>query len=739
MAAKSAINLSVSADTSAARRALKSLDAEVDKMQKRASERSKKNKGSDGGLVPDLPPGKINLPSIPGLEKVTGALSKISGAAKNVGGSLGGMVSKLKGLNPVAAAALSGLTYLVKGIISLADAGKTAQADFEKINVSLSSLSKNMDAGDTSNLSKSIQLLAAEGVGSLEQLTGAAKTLLVAFDGNQTAVQKWLPIMDDISVATGMSADQFADLMARVKDSGEVEGRVFTTLQRQGIPVYEALAKALGVTGEEAKSAAKKGEVGMEEWMKTVEILHEKYKGLSAELSSNTLQGAIDTYTYMREMAFQGAAEAKNLQEIADKNARAADYKLAAFDQVLQTNLKAAGDLVGRVSNFFDRVKDAFSPENVVAGVMNFMSDITGETDNIAQSLVMASLEFRQIPNFAGQSAKTIGEYLASATDLYNKLDATLKNQSGISEETAADMRDAMVKIKERMTAAQDAVDEATRREAEEAERLTEATKAAEKAAAEQAAAAKKEAEERERNIKQMEEERLANIKDSEEYRQRLKEENARREAETEADKGTGLDFENAVEKFARAVAGMSVDDALQKYAELTDKIQFGSVEDITAEDKETHKRLETLIDEIKKLNATATRSDEKAAEEQRRARENVETDEERAARGVEEELQKYIADLRKSGLSEAEQSGRVAAKMLELMEKAEDGLISNQLNLPEDVNHSLLDMMDADERRAILSQSMTQKQIDLAEQEHKTSQAMLEALKKFDLIPTAQ
>lgn len=739
MAAKSPLNLSVSADTSAARKSLKNLDAEVEKMQKKAAARSKRNKNSDGGMVPEFPKGKFDLPSVPGIDKVSGALSKMLGVSKMASGGIAGLMSSMKRVNPIAGAVVSGIAYVVKGLFNLSESGKKAQSDFENINVALSALSKNLDAGDTSNLSKSIQLLAAEGVGSLDQLTGAAKTLFVAFDGNQAAVQKWLPIMDDISVATGMSADQFADLMARVKDSGEVEGRVFTTLQRQGIPVYEALAKALGVTGEEAKTAAKNGEVGMTEWMKTVEILHEKYKGLSAELSSNTLQGAIDTYTAMRDMAFQGAAEAKNLQEIADKNARAAQYKLDAFDQVLQTNLKAAGDLVGRVSNFFDRAKDAFSPENVVAGVMNFFSDITGATETVAKNLVTSALEFRQIPNFAGQSAKDIGNYLHQATQLYNKLDATLKNNSGISEETADEMKVAMERIKDRMDAAQKAVDEATLKETEEAERLTEATKAAQKAAEEQAAAAKKEADERERNIKRMEEERLANIKDSEEYRQRLKEENARKAAESEAEKGAGLDFIEAVEKFSFAVSGMGTDDVMQKFSELSEKIQHGDLNDITSEDKETHKRLEKLIAEIQKLNAAATKADEKAAEEQQRARENVETDDERAARETTEQIKAYVEDLRKSNLDEAEQQKRLADFLSKLYEKAEAGLISSQLEMPEDATNDFWDMMTAEERHALLAQKMTQKQIDIAEQQHRIAVAQLDALKNFNTTPTAQ
>ena len=758
MAGKAALNINVSADTSAAQKALKKLDEQVDNMQKRATRRSKTSGGGGGGGsgvpgLPDIDLSKLKLPDLSSFGKLGESLSKVSNVSKLAGGNLANLTKVLKGATSIYSAAFAAMGFVADGLVAMTKAGAGAQANFEKINVSLSTLSKNLGgSGDVSHLATQIQTLAAEGVGNLEQLTSAAQTLMVAFNGNSGAVEKWLPIIDDISVATGMSAEQFAELMARVEDSGQVENRVFTTLQRKGIPVYEALSKVLGVTGEEAKAAAKNGEVGMSEWMATVEELHKKYKGLSAELSSNTLQGAIDTYSAMREMAFKGAAEARNMQEIADKNTRAADYKLQAFDQVLQTNIKAAGDLVGRVEAFFSRVGDAVQPENIVAGLMGVMSDITGETENIAQSLVTAALQFRQIPNFAGQSSREIGEYIAAASELYKQLDATLQRNSGLSEETSDEMRVAMEKIKDRLRLAEEAAADVTLKETRAAEELAEKERAAAEAAEAQAKAARDEAAEREKNIKKLEEERLANIKDSEQYRQELKESAARREMSDAAEKGVGLDFDVAVEKFAMAVSGMNLADAAEKLDDLTGKIANGNIEEISAEDKETHKRLEKMISEIERLREAAERTTERQNEaeerkrkeeerDRRRAQEATETDTERAKRQTTEDLQEFAEHLKKAGYSASEQAARMAARISELMLDARRDLLEHlQVDMSpsargvKDYSTGLLnDLIEDNEKIAAMERTMTEKQIKEAVKNNEIAKATLEAIQKFN------
>ncbi|MBR7103476.1 MAG: hypothetical protein IKC65_00875, partial [Lentisphaeria bacterium] len=64
-----------------------------------------------------------------------------------------------------------------------------------------------------------------------------------------------------------------------------------------------------------AQEAAAKGEISMQQWYATIEKLHEAYKGLSAELSSNTLEGARATYEAAKSLAYKGAADAADAVE----------------------------------------------------------------------------------------------------------------------------------------------------------------------------------------------------------------------------------------------------------------------------------------------------------------------------------------------------------------------------------------------------------------------------------------
>lgn len=744
MSGKAALNISVAADTSAASKALRKLDAEVEKMQQKTRRRNKQNKGSDGGIIPDFggKNGKIPLPDIPGIDKVTSALSKMGIVSKIASGGIGSLVGKVKGMPRALAVGFAAIGYVVKGLVSMTEAGKSAASDFEKINVSLSTLSKNLTGNaDTTHLSKSIQLLAAEGVGNLDQLTSAARTLMVAFNGNQGAVQKWLPIMDDVAAGTSLTADQFAQMTARVQASGKIETEVLNMLRDRGVPVYKLLGKQLGITGEAAQDMAKKGELGMSHWMALVEEMHKSYKGLSAELSNNTMQGAIDTYAAMRSMAFQAATDAANFQKTADLNARSAQYKLDAFDTVTQANLTRAGELVGKVGSWFDRVKDAFSPENVVKVGLNFMSDITGATETAAKNLVMAALSFRQIPNFAGQSSTDIGKYLADATQLYQQMDATLKNNAdAISPETADEIRAAMERIRDRIKLAEEANQEATATEQKAAAELAAAEKAAAAAAEEAARAAKKEAEERERHIKKLEEERLANIKDSQEYRRELKERAAQEAAAADAQKGNSAALELSLEALAQAVAGLSLEEAQEKLAELTDKITSGNVEEITAEDKETHKRLEKLIAEVEKLRDTAARTDKKKEEEAERANDATASDEEKAARAVKRELSEFAENLEKAGLTLAEKQKRMDEKMAEIYNRVAGNLVENldmfNQSSPSgerDYSTDFIAAMDAEAQRSLLLLNMNEKQADAALKANAIAEATLKQLYEFN------
>lgn len=257
--------------------------------------------------------------------------------------------------------------------------------------LALSTLAKNLGSGNsTAGLTQDIQWLAAEDVGNLDQLSQAARTLMVAFDGNQAAVKHWLPIMDDVAAGTSLTADRFTSMTARVQASGKAETEVLNMLRERGVPVYQMLAEEMGITAEQALKLTQNGQVGMKEWMAVVEKMHESYKGLSAELSSKTLEGAQATYEAAKSLAYKGAADAADAQEMARLNAKSAQFKIDAFDQELQTELTNRG-LQADVSNAETRTYEV--RESALPAFISQQLEL-GSLENLRQVIISANCSY---------------------------------------------------------------------------------------------------------------------------------------------------------------------------------------------------------------------------------------------------------------------------------------------------------------------------------------------------------
>lgn len=628
------IEVKVTANTKAARTALQDLDAEVQKMQKRAASRNKQAAGQDssgGGLLGDL------------SGKGAAALNEQLGKIPVVGGMAQKAMEGLKGAFSGMGAALAGGVALVGklagGLADWVKIGQKASDEASKINVSLSALAKNLGSNvSTEGLTQSIQWLAAEGVGNLDQLTAAARTLMVAFEGNQGIVKNLLPVFDDMAAATSLTADQLAQMTARVGAAGKIETEVLNMLRDRGIPVYKMLGEVMGVSGEEALELARNGKAGLGEWLDMVQKMHESFKGLSAELSTNTLEGAKATYEAAKSLAFKGAADAASAQEMARLNAKSAQFKIDAFDMELQTELSAAGEIVGKVQGIVNEIGELWEDKwglatRALAGLMGAFSD-TGE--EVGKQLIAAAADFRQVPHFAGMSSKQIGEYLTAAQDLYKKMEGSLNAGMDMEEDTAAQFKTSMERLKKNLELAETASDEAMKAEAKAA--------ADKKAAAEEAAAAAKEKEEadkaaaqqaekerieREKNEAAIKRERIERLKAVEDYSKTLEKEAAREQADAAVDAGDVDALEKAADAMAQAAGALNMTDAELTLEQLAEKIK-NAPETVTEQDIETHRELTALLEEVQKLNEAAVKqreeNAEKAAEEaDRRVKEREE------------------------------------------------------------------------------------------------------------------
>lgn len=782
----STVKLGVKADTSNARKSLRDLDKEVQKMQEKANDRREKYRkkkerqaqteessspapSSQGLNIPGL--GKIGK-----LEDILGKISPAASAATKAVSALGGSIGACAGAvgSFVGAGAL-----MAKGMAECVEAGAPAAKEFEAINVALSTLSKNLGGSeDVSALASDIQLLAANGVGNLDQLTQAAKTLMVAFQGNQSVVQALLPVYDDIAAGTGMSADQMAQLTARVQATGKVETEVINMLRDRGVPIYQLLAETMGTTDEKAREMAKNGQISAAAWNDVVTRLHENYKGLSADLSGKTMEGAQATLDKMREMAYQVAAEANNAERIADANERAAKYNTDRLDVINQTQLEKIGHTVGLVGGVIDHIwNDVLTFENLTSGFFKLIGDLNGDNERIAQGLASAAKMYETLPDLTGRTAEDIAKWLTKAKERAGQLEATMKNNTGLDEDLTAQMAASLTRIRANIATAEEASNIATEREAKAAadaaaqaayaaEKKAEADKkAAEEAKAladaekEAANQAKKEAEARAQHAEAMRKERLALAKDAREYAQKERQEQYKEEAENAAKSGNNTALQEALDKMAANLGHDDFASASQRLADLTEKIQ-NNTDEVTRADLQTHETLSSFLAEARRLLETSenNRQDlQESAEEgyredqhqqQEDARKKAEEDISLPPDAIKEAAEQYRQELLDSGMSLAEARELFDKWVQNQMENAQDNLTTDthyrdtdgkRVLADPEMKGSLKDLVKKTHTGDILSRRAAALQLKETQEANRLAKKQLAVLSKLNFAPTAQ
>lgn len=782
----STVKLGVKADTSSARKSLRDLDKEVQKMQEQANARREKyRKKKERQAQTEEPDSSaptsqgLNIPGlgkISSIEDILGKISPAAAAATKAVSAFGGTIGACAG---AAGAFVGAGALMAKGMNECVKAGAPAAKEFEAINVALSTLSKNLGGSeDVSALATDIQLLAANGVGNLEQLTQAAKTLMVAFQGNQSVVQALLPVYDDIAAGTGMSADQMAQLTARVQATGKVETEVINMLRDRGVPIYQLLAETMGTTDEKAREMAKNGQVSAAAWNDVVIRLHENYKGLSADLSGKTMEGAQATLDKMREMAYQVAAEANNAERIADANQRAAEYNTDRLDVINQTQLEKIGHTVGLVGGVIDHIwNDVLTFENLTSGFFKLIGDLNGDNERIAQGLASAAKMYETLPDLTGRTAEDIAKWLTKAKERAGQLEATMKNNTGLDEELTAQMAASLTRIRANIATAEEASNIATEHEAKAAaDAAAQAAYAAEKKAeadkkaadeakalaeAEKEAAnqAKKEAEARAQHAEAMRKERLALAKDAREYAQKERQEQYKEEAENAAKSGNNTALQEALDKMAANLGHVDFDSASQRLADLTEKIQ-NNTDEVTRADLQTHETLSAFLEEARNLLQTSENNkqelqdaaeagyNEEKSQQQDDARKKAEEDISLPPDAIKEAAEQYRQELLDSGMSLAEARELFDKWVANQMENAQDNLTTDthyrdkdgkRILADPEMKGSLKDLVKKTHTGDILSRRAAALQLKETQEANRLAKKQLSVLSKLNFAPTAQ
>lgn len=357
------IQVDVQAKTGKALQQLRGLQKEIQKTGTAATQANRKlNSGSAGGLRtsngyrPALGGGGLTKGAMLG-----GAMSNLQG----LGGGLGGgkLLDVAKAAGPIGAAfaaVLGGAVALNKNAEKRSEHGRALYTQERTLNTSLGQLSKNFGgSGFTEGLTSHLIELGVKGKTPIEELTKSAQRLMLAFKGNQTEVKKWINIIADLSAGTGQSAQFFTEIITKAQQFGTVENEVLKQLNEKGIPIYQAIAKQLGISVDRAKELAKQGKITADEFQRAAEEAAKVTRGANEaniikdqaywNKQREHLKQGFDKQIYTRRMDEYKAARAQEIYQ-ADK---------ALYDD---ENVKLFHETLARfgvgIEQFCDAVKD---------------------------------------------------------------------------------------------------------------------------------------------------------------------------------------------------------------------------------------------------------------------------------------------------------------------------------------------------------------------------------------------
>ena len=208
------------------------------------------------------------------LEKFDDALGKSEKSAGNLGKALEAMEKQAL----VLSAAVAGLGTI----------GIKVAADNEKLRASLEVMLGSAEKATT--IFEEWKKFGATTPLSLGEISGAGKALL-AFGVNASDITTTMRRLGDVAQGVGSSLEQVAQVYGKVKVQGKASALEIMQMQRQGIPVVQALAKALGTTEENIKAMVSAGKIGFPEMEKAFQAMTEnggQFEGMMDKLSQTT-------------------------------------------------------------------------------------------------------------------------------------------------------------------------------------------------------------------------------------------------------------------------------------------------------------------------------------------------------------------------------------------------------------------------------------------------------------------
>ena len=225
--------------------------------------------------------------------------------------------------------------------------------------------------------------------GTKYQLTDMAKVAKGALGaGVEEAYDlgDYLQRVADLAAVGGTKVSDMGALMNKALSKGRVDAKLLNQMNANGIPIYNLLAKSMGVTKQELDKMVRSGEVGFDDLYKATE----KYKGMAQSLGTETLSGAATVLG--QQFGLMGA----DFLEGAYEPIKTGVQGIVAYLKELRANgtIKEWGNAVGEAIKYFVTwFKEGEASTEGMSGKAQGLVTAFGPVIKIIGTLVKAFIE----------------------------------------------------------------------------------------------------------------------------------------------------------------------------------------------------------------------------------------------------------------------------------------------------------------------------------------------------------
>jgi tape measure domain-containing protein len=348
-------------------------------------------------------------------------------AASTSGGGLDALKALpglLKRAGTAGGVAVVGLGAAAVGIGAIGIASGLAAADIETLTVQLDALSEGRGVEALTFL----QGWAKSTPFELDQATEATKRL-VAAGVELDEIPSYLDDIGSVAAATGVPLDQIATVFAQMEGKGKATFEEMQQLAEAGVPVWQTMAEALGMTVAEVQELATNGKLTADAVTLLRQELGKAYPTAMADMA-DTLQGKLSSLqdTFTQTWQALGSLSLPALKTGTDM--------LQDFADIIQDFVRIyvwAGDQVQKLP-FFDVIAlgldNAMKAIDFLVGSLDTVADTVTGVDDDASSLGDTFEDSMVTAEQAVEQAAASLEKLSKAAE--DALEATIKAFAGI-------------------------------------------------------------------------------------------------------------------------------------------------------------------------------------------------------------------------------------------------------------------------------------------------------------------